>query len=36
MPELDIMLIAPAPVREAGVLKDIFEGAERNRKTWNR
>lgn len=27
-PGLDVMVVAPAPVREAGVLKNIFEGAE--------
>jgi lysophospholipase L1-like esterase len=28
LPELDTMLIVPAPVAGAGVLKDVFEGAE--------
>jgi lysophospholipase L1-like esterase len=28
MPELAVTLIAPAPVREAGILADIFDGAE--------
>ncbi|MDG4648599.1 GDSL-type esterase/lipase family protein [Roseibacterium sp. SDUM158017] len=28
LPGLDILMIAPAPVVEAGCLKDIFEGAE--------
>ena len=28
VPGLDVMVIAPAPVRGAGVLKTIFEGAE--------
>ena len=27
-PDLAVMVIAPAPVQEAGVLKDVFEGAE--------
>jgi lysophospholipase L1-like esterase len=32
-PGLDIVVIAPVPVVEAGVLKDIFEGAEKKQKT---
>jgi lysophospholipase L1-like esterase len=31
-PGLDVMVIAPAPVQEAGVLKSIFEGAERKQE----
>jgi lysophospholipase L1-like esterase len=32
MPGLPILVISPAPVREAGVLKNIFEGAERKQE----
>lgn len=32
-PGLDVMVIAPAPVREAGVLKTIFDGAERKQES---
>jgi lysophospholipase L1-like esterase len=31
-PDLPIMVMAPAPVREAGVLKDVFEGAEKKQE----
>jgi lysophospholipase L1-like esterase len=32
MPGLPILVIAPAPVQEAGVLKNIFEGAEKKQE----
>ena len=32
LPGLDIMVISPVPMLEAGVLKDIFEGAEEKQK----
>ncbi|MGP1356768.1 SGNH/GDSL hydrolase family protein [Roseicyclus sp.] len=32
VPGLDILLVSPAPVVEAGCLKDIFEGAEKKQE----
>lgn len=32
LPDLAISLVSPVPVREAGCLKDIFEGAEQKQK----
>lgn len=33
VPGLDVMMVAPAPVKQAGCLKDIFEGAEKKQGT---
>ncbi len=33
VPGLDVILVAPAPVRCAGCLKDIFEGAEKKQES---
>jgi len=35
IPGLAVMVIAPAPVQEAGVLKNIFEGAEKKQENLN-
>lgn len=32
LPGLEVMLIVPAPVQEAGVLRDVFEGAEKKQE----
>lgn len=36
LPELDILVVSPAPVRERGVLGDVFQGAEEKQKDLDR
>ena len=35
-PEIDILIVAPAPVTEAGVLSDVFQGAVEKQKSLDR